>query len=202
MECHDSIHRRWLSVSSSCCTLVHGQARLTVSISRVSARTLTFLLAFLTLAIPVEAHSELVSAAPRPGESLLQSPMRIELQFSQALRPGSTIAIWGPNFQAVSGVQAVVDLTQPTRLVASLPELQPDTYTVQWASISVDGDAMTGSYQFGVQPLAKLAVLSKIEWAILMAALAAMLALKLTRRRRRPTPDSNATNLTDTRQME
>ncbi len=76
----------------------------------------------------------------------------IRLENSEALRPGSEVAIFGSGFRSVPGVEAAVDLTEPTRLVATVPELTPDNYTVQWTSLSVDGDMLSGSYAFGVQP--------------------------------------------------
>lgn len=61
------------------------------------------------------------------------------------------MVVFGTNFRTVPGVRAAVDLTSPTRLVATLPLLVPDNYTVQWTSVSVDGDTRTGSYAFGVR---------------------------------------------------
>jgi methionine-rich copper-binding protein CopC len=110
------------------------------------------LLIQLLSASTAHAHAELVSAEPAPGALLATSPGMVQLEFSEALRPGSGVTIFGSGFRSVSGVEAAVDLTQPTRLVATVPELTPDTYTVQWTSLSVDGDMLSGSYAFGVQP--------------------------------------------------
>ena len=100
----------------------------------------------------VSAHAEFVRADPAPGAVVSASPPTIWIEFSETLRPGSEVTLYGTGFRAVGGVQAVLDLTQPTRLVATLPLLAPDNYTVQWTSLSVDGDTLSGSYSFGVRP--------------------------------------------------
>lgn len=110
------------------------------------------LLAILLVIGTSYAHAELVAASPAPGEVLVASPELIWLQYSEPLRPGSKVTLFGTGFRAVAGVQAVLDLTEPTRLVATVPVLVPDDYTVQWTSVSVDGDTLSGSYTFRLQP--------------------------------------------------
>ena len=140
------------------------------------------LVVILLMAGTADAHAELVTANPAPGQVVDGSPAMVWLQFSEPLRPGSEIVLFGTGFRAVSGVQVALDLTQPTRLVAILPELAPDNYTVQWKSVSIDGDILSGSFSFGVR-----ARTVRFPWPFgLFAAalvLAALVALWLGRRR-------------------
>lgn len=99
----------------------------------------------------VFAHAEFVTADPPPGAVVDTSRRLIWLEFNEPLRLGSEAVIYGSGFRAVNGVQSALDLTRPTRLVVTHPELVPDNYTVQWTSISTDGDTITGSYAFGVR---------------------------------------------------
>ena len=131
----------------------------------------------------VSAHAELVRAHPAPGSVVNASPPTIWIEFSETLRPGSEVTLYGTGFRAVGGVQAVLDLTQPTRLVAALPELGPDNYTVQWTSVSVDGDTLSGSYSFGVRPTETL-WLSQVGWLIAGLALLGLGAWWLRRQSR------------------
>jgi len=145
---------------------------------------LTFgILAVLLMVGPAYAHAELVAAEPGPGAVVDGSPDLIWLEFTEPLRPGSDIVVFGTGFRFVAGVHAAIDLTSPTRLVATLPTLAPDNYTVQWTSISVDGDTRTGSYTFGVRRPT-----SQLHWLFGLVALATLLlvpwVILFVRRRR------------------
>jgi methionine-rich copper-binding protein CopC len=133
---------------------------------------------------PVRAHAEFVSAEPAPGSVLTHAPARLRLEFTETLRAGSGVVVYGTTFRTVHGVEAVVDLTQPTQLVVFLPELTPDNYTVQWTSVAADGDRLSGSYAFGVRPTAPHSALWR--WvAVGGGGLAAFLAAGLVLWRRR-----------------
>ena len=80
----------------------------------------------------------------------------LRLEFNESLQPGSGVVVYGADFRAVPRVEAVVDLSQPTQLVVFLPDLSPDNYTVQWTSVAADGDRLSGSLAFGVQPPTQL----------------------------------------------
>ena len=143
------------------------------------------LLIHLLVVRAVQAHAELVSADPAPGAMVAASPTTIWLEFSEPLRPGSEVVLYGTGFRAVTGVQSVVDLTQPTRLVATLPALSPDNYTVQWTSVSVDGDTLSGSYAFGVQvETQRSGPLFNLLAAVLLILVLLAMTLAVRRRRR------------------
>ncbi|MCI0395101.1 MAG: copper resistance protein CopC [Chloroflexi bacterium] len=117
---------------------------------------LTFFLAFfLLLGLllgrrpgAANAHSELVAARPAPGEQLAAAPAEIRLTFNQPLAPGSTFVVFGAGFRQVPDLIGAIDPQAPEQLFAAVPALAPDTYTVQWTSVSNDGDTLSGSYSF------------------------------------------------------
>ncbi len=101
-------------------------------------------------AYPVLAHSELIDAQPAPGARLAESPAEIQLTFSEPVAADSRIVVLGEGFQALDGVDAVVDSANPAVARAALPALEPGTYTVQWTASSADGHEVSGSYSFSV----------------------------------------------------
>jgi methionine-rich copper-binding protein CopC len=105
------------------------------------------LLALITF--PALAHASLVSASPAPGSTIAASLDTARLHFDEALEEGSTLAIFGENFQALEGIQ--ISLAGQD-LLAKLPApLAAGTYTLQWTAVSDDGHTSQGSYQFGVR---------------------------------------------------
>ena len=137
-----------------------------------------------------EAHAMLVAAYPAPGATLDATPLEIRLTFSERIGPGSTLQLFGPQFRAVPGVQSGLDPAAPELLRAIPPELSPDTYTVEWSVVSLDGHPVSGSYQFAVKSpsAAAPAVLASAPWlwgAGLLAALAIVGAAAWEIRRRR-----------------
>lgn len=113
-----------------------------------------WLLVLLALAWPPKlwAHTDLIAAEPAPGALLPTSPTEIRLTFGEPNDPLSRIVLFAPGFQAVSGVITSVDPAVPEQLIAQLPPLTPNTYTVQWVAVSIDKHMVRGSYMFSVQP--------------------------------------------------
>ena len=105
------------------------------------------LLALVTF--PAWAHASLVSASPAPGSTVKASLDTARLHFNEALEAGSTLAIYGQNFQALDGVQ--VSLAGQDLLAKMPAPLAAGTYTMQWTAVSDDGHTSQGSYQFGVR---------------------------------------------------
>lgn len=112
--------------------------------------TVLALLFVLATAAIVAAHAELVDAQPAPGATLPEAPTEIRLTFSEPVGAQSEILLFGHDFQAVDGVVAQVDPAHPEEIVATLPALAEDTYTVQWSATSDDGHEISGSYSFTV----------------------------------------------------
>jgi methionine-rich copper-binding protein CopC len=116
-------------------------------VKRASLLIAVLLLALVTF--PALAHASLVSASPAPGSTVEASLDTARLHFDEALEAGSTLAIFGENFQALDAIQ--ISLAGQD-LLAKLPApLAAGTYTLQWAAVSDDGHTSQGSYQFGVR---------------------------------------------------
>jgi copper transport protein len=109
------------------------------------------------LALPAPAafaHSMLVRADPAPDSSLVRSPQRLLLTFSEPPDPAlSRVEIVDSGGTGVRGVGAVEPGPGNAReLEVMLSRALPDgVYTVSWRAVSaVDGHAAAGSYAFGV----------------------------------------------------
>jgi copper resistance protein C len=108
----------------------------------------------------LSAHAMLFLADPLPGAHLSSPPEEIRLTFTEPVSITSTIELYGTNFQAVPNVQSSVVPDNPDQLIASVPPLEPGTYTVQWILYSLDGHELRGSHQFSVEENHQL------EWPI------------------------------------
>ena len=97
-----------------------------------------------------EAHAELVSAYPAPGALLAAAPDEIRLTFSERIGSGSSIQLFGPQFRPVAAVRSGPDPATPELLRGFPPALAPDIYTVEWYAVSLNGHAVSGSYNFEV----------------------------------------------------
>jgi len=134
-----------------------------------------WLLVLLALHAPAKlwAHTHLVAADPAPGALLTTAPTEIRLTFGEPNDPWSRILLFAPGFRSIPGVVTRVNPDAPEQLIARLPPLAPDTYTVQWIAVATDKHTMRGSYTFGVQPQGKgylwLSVAATLAiWALLL----------------------------------
>jgi copper resistance protein C len=101
------------------------------------------------LAVPAQAHVELVRSSPADGALLSSAPAEVVLTLSEEASSGGTlIAVAGPD-----GAPVTVEPTEVSGTVvsAALPPL-PDrgTYTVAYRVVSGDGHAVSGSIRFTV----------------------------------------------------
>lgn len=103
----------------------------------------------------VQAHSDLLLATPAPGEQLSVIPTEIRLEFSLTLRPESRFFLADSKFQFISDIRSSIRGDGNNVLIAKIPDIPPDVYTVHWLSVSEDGDSLRGSFSFSVQPNAK-----------------------------------------------
>jgi len=101
------------------------------------------------------AHTDLLSADPAPGALLSTTPMEIRLTFGEPNDTLSRITLFAPGFRAIPGVVTSVNSAAPEQLIATLPPLEPNTYTVQWMAVATDKHIVRGSYTFGVRPQEK-----------------------------------------------
>lgn len=107
------------------------------------------LLLWLALAVsPALAHASLRQSYPAPGEVVPPTPGEMRLTFDEPLGPASTLFVFTTGFQTVPGITSTVEgNTIRAKLTAPLAA---GMYNVQWTAISVDGDAVQGSYPFEV----------------------------------------------------
>jgi methionine-rich copper-binding protein CopC len=125
-------------------------------------------------------HTELIDAYPAPGAKLAAPPTEIHLTFTEPNDPLSRILLFAPGFQSIPNVATHVNPAAPMQLIASLPLLKPDTYTVQWMAVSADKHVVQGSYTFSVsQPK------NRGPWLAAAGILAIVLLLLITFWRKR-----------------
>ena len=96
------------------------------------------------------AHSELKTALPADGSTVIGSPPEIVLTFTAALNPSkSSITLNGPDGGAEIAM-AGVDAKDNTKMGLSPPPLAPGAYEIRWTSTSTDGDILRGVVHFTV----------------------------------------------------
>jgi copper transport protein len=97
-------------------------------------------------------HSELVASVPAAGDVVTASPPDIRLTFSEPIDPAHTSidVLTGEGAVLLSQV-GTADPGDPFTLVATMPVLDPGTYTVNWRALSAaDGHNTLGTFSFGV----------------------------------------------------
>jgi methionine-rich copper-binding protein CopC len=152
----------------------------------------TAILAFIGLltAVPAHAHAELVAAIPAPGSEVSQPLSEIRLTFSEPIADKSQILLLNANLQMIAGVSTRFDAAHPLEMAATLPDLEPGIYTVQWTAVSSDGHETSGSYQFSLAvPFnGDTSRLPIWQWILMIAGsfLTVALILKLRRPFQRP----------------
>lgn len=102
----------------------------------------------------VSAHALLVDADPAPNSVIPATPSTLTLFFSEAIDPQSvSIRVLNSDQRPVVGVGPPI-LDVSGRVVrASLPKLDPDTYTVEYVAVSaVDGHPTASVYAFVFDP--------------------------------------------------
>ena len=105
------------------------------------------------LPFPAMAHAFLDEASPRVGSGGNPSPDVLRLKFTQGVEPDfSHVTVTRGDVPVVTD-SPVADPADNTVLVVK-PEakLQPGTYKVSWAVVSVDTHHTSGSYSFTVAP--------------------------------------------------
>lgn len=118
----------------------------------------------LLLPATASAHTELLRSDPPDGAVLDRSPERVRLTFNEQIEPEFfSLAVYGQNRVRVDRQDARVPANDVAGLEASLPPLQPGTYTVVWRVLSIDSHVVRGVFAFsvgaaaqGAQPLLDL----------------------------------------------
>ncbi len=100
----------------------------------------------------VSAHAVLLRSNPPTNAVLEESPVQVELFFSETLEPTlSSIEVIDSNNFIVDVGDVRVDPADPTRMTVSLHSLADGVYTVTWKALSaIDGHQTVGTFPFAV----------------------------------------------------
>lgn len=116
-------------------------------------RTMFALGAIALLATTTAMHLRLVKSAPSSGEVVTTMPTEIRLWFSQKPEVGLTnIKLLREDSTAVEVAKVVPTDDSLSVRVPLDKALVPGTYIVSWRSVSKDGHAVRGSYNFNMIP--------------------------------------------------
>ncbi|WJK36310.1 copper resistance CopC family protein [Solwaraspora sp. WMMA2065] len=105
--------------------------------------------AAVTFAAPAWAHTELVSAAPGPGDEVAPGVATIALTFGPLSGTGERrITVTGPDDTAVAVGEAVV--VNAKTLCAAVDPLTTGVHALDYQATSADGHAISGKFYFEV----------------------------------------------------
>ncbi|MDG4771257.1 copper resistance CopC family protein [Solwaraspora sp. WMMD792] len=105
--------------------------------------------AAVAFAAPAWAHTELVSAAPGPGDEVAPGVATIALTFGPLAGTGERrITVTGPDDTTVAVGEAVV--VNAKTLCATVDPLTVGVHTLAYQATSADGHAITGKFYFEV----------------------------------------------------
>jgi len=107
----------------------------------------------LTMASPVAAHTRMERSVPAANSTVVVSPPRLTLWFSERLEPAfSKVQVLNPQGKQADKDDAQVDPGDARQIGVSLPELAAGTYRVHWRVLSVDSHVNEGDFTFDVRP--------------------------------------------------
>lgn len=116
-------------------------------------RMLPLVILVLMMAPPVAAHTRLERSVPAADSTVVVSPPRLMLWFSERLEPAfSKVQVLNPDGKQVDKDDAQVDPDDGRKIGVSLPELAPGSYRVHWRVLSVDTHVNEGDFTFDVRP--------------------------------------------------
>lgn len=114
-----------------------------------AAPLLLFTLAWLAIPLAASGHSELDTASPTDGSTVVGTPDEIVMTFTEPLTPSKssiTLKVAGGADLAKGGVDPADDLVM--RLTP--PTLEPGAYEIDWVTSAPDGDIERGTVKFTV----------------------------------------------------
>jgi methionine-rich copper-binding protein CopC len=129
------------------------------AVRRLAALALALALVWFCETGPAQAHAVPERANPPMDQAVPVMPSTVEVWFSEEVKPeGTKLEMLKLDGTQVDLGNSAVDLQDPTRsrvTVGVHSGLDNGIYVVQWTSVSaVDGDTVSGSYQFIVDPTA------------------------------------------------
>ena len=103
--------------------------------------------------LPAQGHSQLITAYPRPGSTIVSAPEKVVLEFNENLinigGASNVLSVKNSIGQTVStGVTAVDGAKVSIALSKKLPV---GKYTVRWRIVSADGHPLAGRYSFTIR---------------------------------------------------
>lgn len=113
---------------------------------------LLFVLIFSINVHQASAHAYLSSSTPEVNAQLSESPVQVELFFSEPVEGNfSSIEVLDATGQRVDNDDDKVDETNPTRMTVTIRSLPNGIFTVKWKALSlVDSHVTEGAYPFAV----------------------------------------------------
>lgn len=98
------------------------------------------------------AHAYLVRSSPARRAVLIRPPARVQLWFNERLEPEfSRLSVWTRDGKQVDSGDVQVDPEDPSRLSVGVPPLVPETYTVKFRVLSVDGHTVENQFPFTIR---------------------------------------------------
>ena len=98
------------------------------------------------LALPAQAHEQLVSSVPAEGEVLSELPPQIVLEFTNALLDATPAVLIRD--AADTTVYEATPTVSDRVATAPFPALSDGTYHLNWSVVSADGHRIEGSVSF------------------------------------------------------
>jgi methionine-rich copper-binding protein CopC len=113
---------------------------------RLGAVLATAIVAVAALGTPAWAHNELIGSDPAEGSTVTSAITTVTLTFAQPIpAQDTTVAVIGPDGVSYSTGVLRAEGSKAHQDVRPLP---PGAITVQWRTISLDGDPVRGEFGF------------------------------------------------------
>lgn len=98
------------------------------------------------------AHAFLDHADPRVGSTVDHAPSQVTLRFTEALEPAfSKVKVLDANGHEVDAKDGAVDANDRTVMHATVRNLPPGKYRVEWRAVSADTHVTSGNFTFEVR---------------------------------------------------
>ena len=115
---------------------------------KITLTIVSSLLLVLALNSAAMAHVKAKETSPESGAVLTESPTELSIQFTGPAKLIS-LELTGSNSEVVK-----IDVSEATSVDGlvnvQIPPLSPDSYTVSWRALSIDGHPAKGSFTFTI----------------------------------------------------
>jgi len=100
----------------------------------------------LSVATAAQAHTDLVSSQPESGAMVMQPVQSVTLEFGAPVKLVNVRLVSSSNKPVSLDFKPVMEPS--ASFSVPVPNLKPDTYTVNWMAMGDDGHKMKGSFGF------------------------------------------------------